>query len=202
MFVHGVPGRSLALMLCLAVVGVGIDLRIAAAQGGGAVFACRYTHEDGSFPEGTILSPQSNGPPNCGAVSPSVPIQWQVRGPRGSRGPTGPQGRRGPRGEAGSPGGPGEAGARGEPGVDGVLRTYAVIQPAPVETGTYRAAQALCDAGDVATGGGFVTNGAILSSIVDGEGDQQGWSSTAFDEASSSGVKTSVVCIDNPPFRS
>ena len=75
------------------------------------------------------------------------------------------------------------------------------IRPAPIEGGTHFGAEALCDPGDVATGGGFVTNGAILTSLVGGEGRRQGWQSTATDEEGTSGVKTSVVCVDNPPFR-
>jgi hypothetical protein len=81
-----------------------------------------------------------------------------------------------------------------------VLRTYAVIRPAPIEVGARFAAEAGCDAGDVATGGGFITNGVILSSLPGA--DEDAWRSEALDsEEGTSGVKTSVICVDNPPFR-
>jgi hypothetical protein len=54
----------------------------------------------------------------------------------------------------------------------------------------------------VATGGGFVTSAVILSSMAGGVDGQAGWVSRAFDpEAGTFGVKSSVVCVDNPPFR-
>jgi hypothetical protein len=64
------------------------------------------------------------------------------------------------------------------------------------------ASEALCDPGDVATGGGFLTNGTILASGVGGGGAAQGWRSEARDDGQgASGVKTTVVCVDNPPLR-
>jgi hypothetical protein len=64
------------------------------------------------------------------------------------------------------------------------------------------ASEALCDAGDVATGGGFITNGVILSSLIGGADARDGWRSEALDpESNASGVKTSVICVDNPPLR-
>ena len=192
-------GRAIALGLCLAILTMEAEPMGTVAQGGGTIFACRAGPRS-SFPEGTILSPRIGGGPGC-PFDDLSPIQWQTRGDRGPRGPSGERGRRGPRGETGEAGEPGEAGAAGAPGTPGVLSTYAVIRPAPIEGGTRFASQALCDPGDVATGGGFITNGIILSSQPGGE-DEQVWHSEALDnEEGSSGVKTSVICVDNPPLR-
>ena len=92
-------GPTLALALCLAVVAVGVDPSSAAAQGGGTIFACRYTHQDGSLPPGTC-SPQRRRRlqlahvPDYGAdpvADPRVPAARAVRpasrdgGARGAR---------------------------------------------------------------------------------------------------------------------
>lgn len=200
---RGLPGRALALALCLALAGWGVHVPPADAQGGGTIFACYYTNVDGySIPEDTIMNPRRGSPPACNQLSNGAPINWQSRGPRGPRGSAGVRGQRGPRGERGEAGQAGSPGPAGTPGSAGVLSTYAVIVPAPIESGTHMASEALCDRGDVATGGGFLTNGAILASTVGGEGDAQGWQSEARDEGEgASGVKTTVICVDNPPLR-
>jgi hypothetical protein len=199
--VRGLPGRSLAVVLCMVLAWAGIDVSPVVAQGG-TIFACRYYLIDGySIPEGTILNPRTSSPPNCDQLSNAEPISWRVRGPRGPKGPEGPRGRPGPQGEPGAAGPEGPAGLAGEPGAPGVLHTYAVIVPAPVTGGPVVAAQALCDAGDVATGGGFLTSGTIRSTIIDDAGDQ-GWRSEAVDpEDGAASVKSTVVCVDNPPLR-
>jgi hypothetical protein len=200
--VRGLPRRLLALALCVALAGAGLDVDPVVAQGASTLFACRYSPIDGySLPEDTIMDPGVGAPRPCGQWSNGNPIQWRIRGSRGSRGPAGERGRRGARGEAGEAGEPGPVGPVGAPGTDGVLRTYAVIRPAPIEVGVRFAAEAGCDAGDIATGGGFITNGVILSSLPGGD-DQRAWRSVALDsEEGTSGVKTSVICVDNPPFR-
>jgi hypothetical protein len=104
---RGLASRSLALALCLAVVATGIDVSSVTAQGGATLFACRYTHPDGSFNEGTILDPRLGNPPPCGPAQDTESISWRIRGPRGARGPAGERGNRGPRGEQGEPGEPG-----------------------------------------------------------------------------------------------
>jgi hypothetical protein len=199
--IRGLPGRLVAAALCLVVAAAGLDVPAAVAQGGNTIFACRYTFTDGFTSPGTILNPRVGGGPGCGNLQNVAPISWQVRGPRGARGPAGERGRRGPRGEKGEVGEDGATGPAGAPGEAGVLSTYAVIVPAPIESGTHMASEALCDPGDVATGGGFLTNGIILASGVGGGGAAQGWRSEARDDGQgASGVKTTVVCVDNPPL--
>jgi hypothetical protein len=201
--VRGIPGRLLVLVLCLAMGVAGLDVRAAVAQGGRTLFACRYNPVDGySLPTDTIMDPRVGNPAPCGSWSNGHPISWQIRGPRGARGPAGERGRRGPRGEKGKAGEDGATGPAGAPGAAGVLSTYGVIVPAPIESGTHMASEALCDPGDVATGGGFLTNGTILSSSVGGDGAAEGWHSEARDDGQgASGVKTTVICVDNPPLR-
>jgi hypothetical protein len=200
--IQGLPGRLVAAALCLVVAAAGLEAPAAVAQGNNTIFACRYTFTDGFTSPGTILNPRVGGGPGCGNLNNVQPIQWQVRGPRGARGPAGEQGRRGPRGEKGEVGEDGATGPAGPAGVDGTLSTYAVIVPAPIESGTHMASEALCDPGDVATGGGFLTNGTILASGISGDGAAQGWRSEARDDGQgASGVKTTVVCVDNPPLR-
>lgn len=200
---RGLLGRALALGLGLAAVGASVAVPDVAGQGSRTIFACRYTNTDGSFPAGTILLPRlGGGPAPCPFPADMEPISWQTRGTRGATGPAGERGRRGPRGEQGTAGEQGPTGPRGEPGDDGVLRTYAVIAPAPVGGGTHMASQASCDPGDVATGGGFLTNGVILANRVGIAAGQEAWRSEALDsEGDLAGVKTSVVCVDNPPLR-
>lgn len=199
--IRGLPGHLVAAALCLVVAAAGLDSPAAVAQGANTIFACRYTFTDGFTSPGTILNPRVGGGPGCGNLSNAVPISWQIRGPRGARGPAGERGRRGPKGEKGKVGADGAAGPAGAQGAPGVLRTYAVIVPAPIESGTHMASEAACDRGDVATGGGFLTNGTILATRVS-DGTAQGWRSEARDDGEgASGVKTTVVCVDNPPLR-
>ena len=63
-----------------------------------------------------------------------------------------PAGARGPQGPAGAPGAAGATGPRGPQGEPGVVGIYTAAASAGVE-------QVLCDAGDVAVGGGGVVSG-------------------------------------------
>jgi hypothetical protein len=195
--------RLLAALLCLVLASAGLDVPPVVAQGRGTLFACLHEFSNGiSLPNDTITDPSTAGPRSCDPSDNLVPISWRLQGPRGARGLDGERGRRGPRGERGEAGEAGQTGPAGPAGVDGTLSTYAVIVPAPIESGTHMASEALCDPGDVATGGGFLTNGTILASDVGGDGAAGGWRSEARDDGEgASGVKTTVVCVDNPPLR-
>jgi hypothetical protein len=80
------------------------------------------------------------------------------RGPKGetgATGPAGPQGERGPAGPKGDTGAPGAAGAPGPSGTAGIVSRSAT------QTGTRSmSATVLCDAGKVATGGGYTLTDA------------------------------------------
>ena len=85
-------------------------------------------------------------------------VQSDQRGrwvPEGSRGPEGPQG---PAGQPGARGLRGPAGARGEPGVVGAYMRSSISLTVPA--GSEGSIAAECDAGDIATSGGFTTGGA------------------------------------------
>jgi hypothetical protein len=198
---HGLRWRAPALALCLVLACVGIDVTPMAAQGG-TIHACRYLNEDGAFTVGTLYNVSVGSPLSCGQYQPAEPISWRMRGARGPRGPEGQRGRPGPQGEPGAVGPEGPAGPVGEPGAPGVLHTYAVIVPAPITGGPAVAAEAVCDAGDVATGGGFLTSGVIRSSFVSDAEGQSGWRGEAVDtEEGAASLKSTVVCVDNPPLR-
>jgi hypothetical protein len=75
-------------------------------------------------------------------------------GPAGPAGPAGPQGEAGPEGPEGPQGPQGATGATGAAGDTGVLRFYRAQASTTADDGG-ATAQARCDIGDAATGGGF-----------------------------------------------
>ena len=159
-----------------------------------SVTVCRQTKE------GYLFNP---GASNCtdSSFGPSTLLRFQTTGPRGPRGARGDRGQRGKRGERGEQGPLGATGSRGEAGADGALHTYTVTVAGDGVTAL--SAQAGCDAGDVATGGGFLTNGTILASLDLSEEELEGWLATATQQEPEVelGTKGHVVCVDNPPLR-
>jgi hypothetical protein len=106
---------------------------------------------------------------------------WNLPGQRGSRGPAGARGQRGERGDRGEAGVDGERGPRGadgKPGPSGT-RTYAVTASTEGADGRLLVVDAQCRDGDVATGGGFETNGTILQSMGEPVLDPRGWRAVA-----------------------
>jgi hypothetical protein len=106
-------------------------------------------------PTGTTGPSGTTGPTggNVGPTGPRGPT-----GPAGPTGPTGPRGATGPTGPAGpiGPTGPvGPRGATGPTGPTGPASTYVRVAKGTKETPV---ADAICDPGDVATGGGAVTD--------------------------------------------
>jgi hypothetical protein len=71
--------------------------------------------------------------------------QW-VGDPTGLQGPAGPQGPPGPQGPQGE---------QGPPGTPGALRMYKKYEQGSIPAGTIRMVTVTCDAGDLATGGGY-----------------------------------------------
>lgn len=134
----------------------------------------------------------------------SVQVSWQVNPPRGSKGSQGPAGNRGPRGQKGEAGEQGERGLRGERGDHGTFPIYSLQSPCQscTDAGAFPAAEVSCDPGDVALGGGFITDGLILGSIGTGGQRPTGWAAPAAVAAEGSmGTQSQLICHDRPPLR-
>lgn len=103
-----------------------------------------------------MVSAQEVGPPGPrGPAGPQGPA-----GPPGPQGPRGFRGPEGPRGQAGQPGSQGQrgpAGPKGEPGVVGAYMRSSISLTIPA--GSEGSIGADCDPGDIATSGGFTTDG-------------------------------------------
>ncbi|MBT8132110.1 MAG: hypothetical protein KJO35_07565, partial [Gammaproteobacteria bacterium] len=94
-------------------------------------------------------------------------------GPAGQPGMTGEQGPPGPAGPVGMTGMTGMTGEQGPPGPAGpagpagVLRFYVRTQTSPVTTDfTVITVDAVCDPGDVATGGGHISANSVVDWLV------------------------------------
>jgi hypothetical protein len=184
-----------AVALSVALAMTTVDAAPAAAQ---RVYACRHT------PSGILFNFRTSTA-QCSDVirqlRPAQNVSFKITGPQGPRGQQGQRGRQGKRGEEGQPGATGAIGPRGERGQNGNLSTYAVSAIADGPAGAL-AAEATCDSGDVATGGGFQASGPVSSSLgLDPEDGPQGWALTALGETEDAGGKSYVVCVDNPPLR-
>lgn len=142
--------------------------------------------------------------PSSPCTGPSSEIAWLRVPDRGATGNRGPRGNRGERGRKGEPGKPGEPGQRGTSGEPGTLRLYNVVSPCQACAGsqTEKTASVACDEGDLALGGGFITDGLILGSVATGEGDVEGWSALAVvAPEGSNGAQSHLICHDLPPLR-
>jgi hypothetical protein len=128
-------------------------------------------------------------------------IRWNQQGPSGATGRRGQRGQRGPRGEAGPPGQPGEQGPAGPAGAALELQTYAALAATSGSGGALLQVMAACDEGDLATGGGFETDGLILASLGIGEPSPTGWQAMAQANDEATSLSASVICADLPPLR-
>ena len=151
----------------------------------------------------------------AGAIGPQGPAGPQgkagktgKKGPQGPQGPAGPKGDRGPEGDRGFSGPQGEPGPRGpqgpkgNPGEPGTLQTYAVTQTETGPGGGLLVAEAMCDAGDVVTGGGFDTDRVILASVGNGGDPPTGWRTVARSGPDEPITLTAyAICADSPPMR-
>jgi hypothetical protein len=188
--------RALAAAV-VAALGLATLPAAAAAQ---QVHGC-LDHVEGS---GLIRAIAVGSGPARPCYSYETPIRWQQspgRGPRGARGPEGALGRAG---RAGPPGSTGPAGAQGERGPDGSLPLYRLESPCQACSGEDPPPEAAvsCDPGDVALGGGFITDGLILGSVALGVDTTVGWSAPAVvAEEGSNGTQAQIVCHDLPPLR-
>lgn len=127
-------------------------------------------------------------------------IVWNQRGERGAVGKAGERGRRGPRGrpgEAGADGPKGDPGPAGPQGPTLDLVTYARSASTSGADGRLMTVTATCDEGDLATGGGFETDGTIIASLGQGSPSPTAWQAMALASSEgSSDLSVSVICAD------
>ena len=139
------------------------------------------------------------------------------QGPPGATGATGPQGPQGIQEIQGIQGPPGVNGTQGIPGVNGTqgipgpstintTNVYTVVGNTTTSTGFgLFSSIALCDAGDTAQSGSFVTNGSALIRSDKPLATENGWNATAQRLIPAQGpnepgsVTADVICFDNPP---
>jgi hypothetical protein len=138
-------------------------------------------------------------------------------GPPGPPGPQGPQGIQGIQGPIGPNGTQGPIGPQGPMGFNGTqgpqgistintTNVYTVVGNTTTSTspGLFSSI-ALCDAGDTALSGSFVTNGTALIRSDEPLATENGWNATAERLAPAQGpnepgsVTADVECFDNPP---
>jgi hypothetical protein len=131
-------------------------------------------------------------------------ISWRTDPAKGAKGGRGPRGARGAKGATGDPGQAGAPGVRGERGEPGTFAVYSLMSPCQTctDAGATPAAATSCDAGDIALGGGFITDGLILGSMATGGDSATGWSApAAVAAAGSNGTQSQLICHDLPPLR-
>ena len=133
------------------------------------------------------------GSPLYGACKEGTQVTWNQRGVRGATGAQGPRGKRGQQGKTGSDG---ERGPAGPAGADLKLRTYSVTEHTTGAGERLLQATATCDADDVATGGGFETDGLILASIGVGGASATGWLAVAQANPEETALAAFVICAD------
>ena len=155
-------------------------------------------------PNGTLEQVRAASTPLAGRCTGGArAISWNEQGNTGPRGRAGPRGPRGRAGITGPSGPPGEAGPRGPAGPPLEFNTYALTATTAGDARQLLTAEASCDAGDLATGGGFETDGTVLASIGSGGDPPTAWRAAA--QAQDGTVATTlsvyVVCADLPPLR-
>jgi len=116
------------------------------------------------------------------------------RGVKGAKGPRGNEGRTGKRGERGATGSQGASGVNGANGAR-VHVTYPSSATTTGSGGRLLVAEVSCRPGDLATGGGFTTDGTILSSISIGGDSPTGWRALALsDEDFETSLTVMAIC--------
>jgi len=132
-------------------------------------------------------------------------------GPQGLPGATGATGPQGPQGIQGIQGIQGPSGVNGTQGPSGpstinTTNVYTVVGNTTTSTGFgLFFSIALCDAGDAALSGSFVTNGTALIRSDKPLATENGWNATAQRLIAAQGpfepgsVTADVICFDNPP---
>ncbi len=197
--------QLIALALALALVGGTILIALPVLAAGPVYSGCIV---DGTLRRVTI---GTNAPCTSG-----VRILWNVPGTKGPRGPQGARGAQGNKGAKGVKGRTGKVGPDGADGADGKdgknglrgpvgppgqqgsaldVQTY-VVTAAAGESGGSLTASVSCEEGDLATGGGFETDGTIRTSLGSGSPSPTGWRAATSAEDPGSSLKVHVVCAD------
>jgi hypothetical protein len=129
-------------------------------------------------------------------------------GTQGPPGPTGPQGPAGPQGIQGIPGPTGVNGIQGPAGPSTINTTnvYTVVGNTTGSTDSQSliSSIALCDAGDTALSGSFLTNGSAIIRSDKPLATENGWNATAerligTGPTSPGSVTADAICFDNLP---
>ncbi len=129
-------------------------------------------------------------------------------GINGANGAQGPPGTTGPAGPPGATGSTGATGTQGPPGPSTINPTnvYTVVGNTTTSTGFgLFSSIALCDAGDTAQSGSFVTNGTALIRSDKPLATENGWNATAQrlipvqGPSEPGSVTADVQCFDNSP---
>ena len=132
-------------------------------------------------------------------------------GPQGQQGPPGADGAQGPPGADGAQGPPGADGAQGPPGADGAQGPAGPEGPSVLNSTRFYtedgdpdiSSTALCDEGDIVTGGGYRKSGTTIDVLNNSPNFiVNGWTASGFLEGGGSSTVTAFVrCLDNPPLR-
>ncbi|HET7236347.1 MAG TPA: hypothetical protein VFK59_07935 [Actinomycetota bacterium] len=151
--------RSLIVTLSALVLAIGaLGIGVASGQATGDTYTgCLQ-------PSGKLVKVAIGTEPTSPCKGSAVQISWNQTGPQGSQGAQGQPGPQGP------PGADGERGPRGIQGSPGVLGFYTrtVNINKSLDDDQQTNGTAVCDTGDVATGGGF-------TSYTAGASDAQAW---------------------------
>ncbi len=134
--------------------------------------------------------------PIGGVCQGATQIRWNQQGAKGAPGAKGPRGKRGPKGKPGEQGQTGPAGPKGADGADVELRTYSLTETTSGADERLLQVAAMCDRGDLATGGGFETDGVILASLGVGGDAPTGWQAVAQANPETTELSAFVVCAD------
>ena len=132
-------GRVAAFAAGAVLMGLVLGVGVASESNGNTIYSC--------------LNPAGqprivDAPEDCRPQETS--LDWNIEGPQGI---PGLQGLEGPGGPQGPPGEQGPPGMEGPPGVLSMYHRFANTDI--LESGEFGFAQAVCDPGDIATGGGF-----------------------------------------------
>jgi hypothetical protein len=193
---HRRPRRRRTTGLLATAAGVAL---VATSVGASGAMAQGNTYT-GCLSQGTLFNVAIGSSPfsSCGSAA---LIRWNQRGEKGAAGAKGQRGRRGAKGDQGAQGPRGEEGARGVPGADLQLRTYSVSATTSGSEAQLLQIAADCDEGDLATGGGFETDGLILASLATGVPSPTGWQAIAEAGESTTALTVTAICADLPPSR-
>jgi hypothetical protein len=191
---RNVPVRGLkvlALATALAVAAGAVIVALPAGAAGPTYYGCVATANGYLYNVNTYAMGCSGG---------SIQVKWNQRGAKGAtgaKGKQGPKGKRGKAGKDGATGAQGETGPQGSPGPALEFTTYTVTATTSGSDGRLMTVSASCDDEDLATGGGFETDGSILASIGQGSPVPTSWQAIALASTEeTSELTVQAICAD------